>query len=775
METKQKMTKKFTILVLALVLMVYQAKVIEATVMGTAWTYQGRLMDADYPADGQYDLHFKLYDANIAGTQLGSTIDANEVDVIDGYFTVELDFGSSAFSGDARWLEIGIRPGDSNGTDPYSVLMPRTEVKPTPYALFASYAAGAPDDGDWGVRYGQTLYSIPPGNVGIGTHTPWAKLEVVGDIMISNGSSFWGKDSGGMGRRMITGYSDDNLYVGDFIGPTWLDIAFGAGGAERMRIKNTGNVGIGTMSPAAKLHIGGTPGVDGIMFPDGTLQTSAGGGSGGDITAVNAGTGLSGGGTSGDVTLNVNFAGTGSTSMAAHSDHSHDGRYYTEAELQTSGMAHVNWGNLTSVPAGFADGIDNIGPGGELTLPFAGSASSSGSVFFVRNVDGSTGTAIQGVADGTTGVGVFGTAYGDQGEGVRGFASNSANLTHYGGYFHATGEYGYGVHGYAEGDDGRGVDSLASATGDIMNYGGYFRAAGNFGRGVYGDASGEHGIGVYVRASHSSGTNYGVYGKTDSSSGYAGYFEGTGYFSGNVGIGTKSPVEMLHINKSSGSLGMRVSSDVASYQYINFGATDGYSMGRASDDKFFINRDEPLGSGVLRILTVKSDGNVGIGTNEPSEKLDVAGTAQCQILKITGGSDMAEPFDVKETDVAKAGMVLSIDSENAGKLKISQKAYDRCVAGIISGAGGVQPGMLMTQSGSMADGDYPVALTGRVYCFADASYGHIQPGDLLTTSDTPGHAMKVEDYSKAQGATLGKAMTPLEKGKGLVLVLVSLQ
>ena len=430
METKQKMTKKFTILVLALVLMVYQAKVIEATVMGTAWTYQGRLMDADYPADGQYDLHFKLYDANIAGTQLGSTIDANEVDVIDGYFTVELDFGSSAFSGDARWLEIGIRPGDSNGTDPYSVLMPRTEVKPTPYALFASYAAGAPDDGDWGVRYGQTLYSIPPGNVGIGTHTPWAKLEVVGDIMISNGSSFWGKDSGGMGRRMITGYSDDNLYVGDFIGPTWLDIAFGAGGAERMRIKNTGNVGIGTMSPAAKLHIGGTPGVDGIMFPDGTLQTSAGGGSGGDITAVNAGTGLSGGGTSGDVTLNVNFAGTGSTSMAAHSDHSHDGRYYTEAELQTSGMAHVNWGNLTSVPAGFADGIDNIGPGGELTLPFAGSASSSGSVFFVRNVEGSTGRGIAGVADGTTGVGVSGTAYGNEGKGVFGFASNSANLTH---------------------------------------------------------------------------------------------------------------------------------------------------------------------------------------------------------------------------------------------------------------------------------------------------------------------------------------------------------
>jgi hypothetical protein len=125
--------------------------------------------------------------------------------------------------------------------------------------------------------------------------------------------------------------------------------------------------------------------------------------------------------------------------------------------------------------------------------------------------------------------------------------------------------------------------------------------------------------------------------------------------------------------------------------------------------------------------------------------------------------------------VIKAGMVLSIDPDNAGKLKIAKNAYDRCVAGIVSGAGGVEAGMLMTQSGSAADGEHPVALTGRAYCWADASYGNIQPGDLLTTSDTPGHAMKVADYTKAQGAVLGKAMTKLDQGCGLVLVLVTLQ
>ena len=79
-------------------------------------------------------------------------------------------------------------------------------------------------------------------------------------------------------------------------------------------------------------------------------------------------------------------------------------------------------------------------------------------------------------------------------------------------------------------------------------------------------------------------------------------------------------------------------------------------------------------------------------------------------------------------------------------------------------------------AGSVADGEHPVALTGRVYCWADASHGPIQPGDLLTTSDVPGHAMRVtDDPARANGAILGKAMTSLSEGKGLVLVLVSLQ
>jgi len=152
------------------------------------------------------------------------------------------------------------------------------------------------------------------------------------------------------------------------------------------------------------------------------------------------------------------------------------------------------------------------------------------------------------------------------------------------------------------------------------------------------------------------------------------------------------------------------------------------------------------------------------------------GRITTQELQITGGSDLSEQFDITALDEApKPGMVVCIDPKNPGRLIPSTRAYDRTVAGVISGAGGVKPGMLMGQKGTAADGQHPVALTGRVYAMVDTLYGSVQPGDLLTTSDTPGHARKVTDPARAQGAILGKAMTPLSEGKGLVLVLVALQ
>jgi len=157
------------------------------------------------------------------------------------------------------------------------------------------------------------------------------------------------------------------------------------------------------------------------------------------------------------------------------------------------------------------------------------------------------------------------------------------------------------------------------------------------------------------------------------------------------------------------------------------------------------------------------------------------GLAQVKTLQILGGSDLAEPFDVNRASASDStqvlpGMVVVIDSEQAGQLRLADSPYDTKVAGIISGANDLAPGMIMRAQGQdMADGKFPVAMTGRVWCWVDASFGSVSLGDRLTTSATPGHAMKAGDSARTGGAVIGKAMTELKEGKGLVLVLVNLQ
>lgn len=145
-------------------------------------------------------------------------------------------------------------------------------------------------------------------------------------------------------------------------------------------------------------------------------------------------------------------------------------------------------------------------------------------------------------------------------------------------------------------------------------------------------------------------------------------------------------------------------------------------------------------------------------------------------LQINGGSDLSEYFNIdKDHGKSQPGMVVSISPDGSGNLQLSSVSYDKTVAGVISGANGVRTGLMMGQESSIAHGDTPVVLAGRAYVLTDATAAPIQPGDLLTTSSTPGHAMKVMEYQKAQGAILGKAMTRLEEGTGYVLVLVNLQ
>jgi hypothetical protein len=140
---------------------------------------------------------------------------------------------------------------------------------------------------------------------------------------------------------------------------------------------------------------------------------------------------------------------------------------------------------------------------------------------------------------------------------------------------------------------------------------------------------------------------------------------------------------------------------------------------------------------------------------------------------LLSGADCAEDFDVVAAAADFGPGTVMVLTEN-GALQPSRNAYDKKVAGVISGAGDDRPGLILGRCPS-SKSRMPLALVGRVYCKADAEYGPIDIGDLLTTSPTVGHAMQAADPAKAFGAVIGKALQPLRSGQGLVRILVALQ
>ena len=148
-------------------------------------------------------------------------------------------------------------------------------------------------------------------------------------------------------------------------------------------------------------------------------------------------------------------------------------------------------------------------------------------------------------------------------------------------------------------------------------------------------------------------------------------------------------------------------------------------------------------------------------------------------LNVTGditleNADCAEEFDIEKTSAPHItpGTVVTLGDE--GCIRHSNCAYDKRVAGVVSGGGNYAPGIVLDKRSTDSD-RVAIALMGKVACNVDASYGHVEVGDLLTTSDTPGHAMKASDASRTFGAVIGKALRPLHEGRALVPILVALQ
>jgi hypothetical protein len=254
---------------------------------------------------------------------------------------------------------------------------------------------------------------------------------------------------------------------------------------------------------------------------------------------------------------------------------------------------------------------------------------------------------------------------------------------------------------------------------------------------------GEHpGNGCGVTGTSASGT--GVYATSKTSDGVYGV--------NGAGSGTTPSV----------GCGVRGESDNGYGVYAASKTTDGLHADCASKN----------GSAVAGINSAGGIGIYGQSTGNAGQfdgNVAVTGSITAKDFLLLG-ADCAEEFDLVHAGVEPGSVVVFDD---AGSLSTTDQPYNKRVAGIISGAGKYRPGVILDHRISVR-ARAPLALVGKVYCRVDAAYSPIEVGDLLTTSPTPGCAMKALDPFRAFGSIMGKALEPLDHGDGLIRVLVTI-
>ena len=321
-----------------------------------------------------------------------------------------------------------------------------------------------------------------------------------------------------------------------------------------------------------------------------------------------------------------------------------------------------------------------------------------------------------------------------------------------------------GVHGFNQA--GRGVAGFSDTFQGVYGHSGA-------NAGVVGESDTFDGVWGVAQASNKAG----VYGFNKAGRGVAGFsdmFQGVyGHSGANAGVVGESDTfdgvwGVARVPGKAGVYGLNeaggrgVAGFSDTFQGV-YGHSDG-NVGVVGESKNF--------DGIWGVAHVKECAGV-VGRNTAG---GVAGYFEGDVVvtrELTlSNADFAEDFDIAGNELVDPGTVLVLG--DAGGLQASATAYDKRVAGVVSGAGRYRPGIVLDKVVSTSRRQ-PVALVGKVCCKADARFGAIAIGDLLTTSPTPGHAMKADDRAQAFGAVIGKALAPLADGQGLVPILIALQ
>jgi hypothetical protein len=540
------------------------ASVAQATVPEEI-SYQGQLTDAvGAPLEGTYDVWFYLYDAPSGGILLWD--EQQSVVVTDGIYNVQLGAVSplevTVFSGNTVYLEVVIY---NPATTTWETLSPRQQLTSTAYAFLAENAQSL--EGYGSADFAPALHEHSGDDITSGIiDEAYMDPDIARDAEIT-----WGNLSG----------IPADIADGDQVGIT---------------AETDPTVDSSVKDGVSWGELSGIP----AGFADGVDNDS-----GGDITAVTAGTGLTGGGSSGAVNLAV------AVPLSLTDD------------IASGGIISCENTNATGFGGFFeASGESGRGVSGRAT--------------------GAYGQGVLGFAMGQFGRGVYGWATGTSGEGIRGYATGASGR---GAYGFATGTYGWGVFGEASGTYGYGVYGHATNTGDVYNYGGYFEAKGTYGRGVYGYASASSGTnygvyglsnsisgsGVYGEATAtSSGTTYGVYGRSDSTDGYGIY----GYATASSGM-TRGVYARCNSTHGTGVLGSASAATGPTTGVLGASAsTSGsgvYGYASASSGETYGVRgesDSPDGRGVYGQATASSGYTYGVqGVNDSDYGSGVYGYA----------------------------------------------------------------------------------------------------------------------------------------------------